>query len=274
MPGSEPCPGTDLRARQHQVQLWKYRTLIYLLLPGSVVENNSPCPRLVLWAWERAGRWLPFPTHSQLAVAMAPVCFHFLQARPKRKAQASSCLLVCELQDSPERAHLRPKQVWAWGLLTRLALISGAPPVPPLPHTTFLPVRFFCSCTRRRALSLQKHTHCLSCFAKPAGALTEEALLRRMSLSTSNIALFSGTTSYVGQDIPCTPSVLPCSSFCCSLLLSPFFFSSAFFFFFNICIILLSLAITAGKTWIWFLFLCNSGDTFPITSVAVGTVTF
>lgn len=53
-----------------------------------------------------------------------------------------------------------------------------------------------------------------------------------------------------------------------------FFFLQLFFFFFNICIILLSLAITAGKTWIWFLFLCNSGDTFPITSVAVGTVTF
>lgn len=96
--------------------------------PGAACGNTGPlftfsfpplwwkitlCPGPMLWAWERTGRWLPFPAHSQLAVAMAPVCFHFLQAQPKRKAQASSCLLVCELQDSPGRAHLHPKQVWA-----------------------------------------------------------------------------------------------------------------------------------------------------------------
>lgn len=60
------------------------------------VENKPACPsgwgrRGRLRAWERGGRWLPFPGCRQLAVAMAAVCFPFLPAL-QRKARVAACL--------------------------------------------------------------------------------------------------------------------------------------------------------------------------------------
>lgn len=65
------------------------------------VENKPACPtgrgrRGRPGAWERGGRWLPFPGCRQLAVAMAAVCFPFLPAL-QRKARVAACLfLSCE----------------------------------------------------------------------------------------------------------------------------------------------------------------------------------
>lgn len=44
-------------------------------------------------AWERGGRWLPFPGCRQLAVAMAAVCFPFLPVL-ERKARVAACLFL------------------------------------------------------------------------------------------------------------------------------------------------------------------------------------
>lgn len=62
------------------------------------VENKPACPsgwgrRGRPRAWERSGRWLPFPGCRQLAVAMAAVCFPFLPA-PERKARVAACLFL------------------------------------------------------------------------------------------------------------------------------------------------------------------------------------
>lgn len=61
------------------------------------MENKPPCPpgcrRGRLRAWERGGRWLPFPGCRQLAVAMASVCFPFLPAL-ERKARVAACLFL------------------------------------------------------------------------------------------------------------------------------------------------------------------------------------
>lgn len=51
------------------------------------------CRRGRLAAWERGGRWLPFPGCRQLAVAMASVCFPFLPA-PERKERVAACLFL------------------------------------------------------------------------------------------------------------------------------------------------------------------------------------
>lgn len=62
------------------------------------VENKPACPsgwgrRGRPGAWERGGRWLPFPGCRQLAVAMAAVCFPFLPAL-QRKARVAACLFL------------------------------------------------------------------------------------------------------------------------------------------------------------------------------------
>lgn len=258
--GASPAQAQLWGQGSTRCSLWKYRTLIYLLLPASVVENNSPCPGLVLWAWERAGRWLPFPTHSQLAVAMAPVCFHFLQAQPKRKAQASSCLLVCELQDSPGRAHLHPKQVWAWGLLIRPALIFGDPPAPhhvPPCHV------FLLLCKEENPFSTEACTLlvllCKVCWNSGWGSLAQD----NASLSFKYCP--------VQQSHGLCESGHSLFSLCAAML---FFLFSVTVFFLSTCIILWSLAITAGKTWTWFPFLSPTAGTPCVTSLAVGTVTF
>lgn len=62
------------------------------------VENKPACPsgwgrRGRPGAWERGGRWLPFPGCRQLPVAMAAVCFPFLPGL-ERKARVAACLFL------------------------------------------------------------------------------------------------------------------------------------------------------------------------------------
>lgn len=74
--------------------LWKYTGSVFNVF----LENKPACPsgwgrRGRPGAWERGGRWLPFPGCRQLAVAMAAVCFPFLPAL-ERKARVAACLFL------------------------------------------------------------------------------------------------------------------------------------------------------------------------------------
>lgn len=170
------------------------------------------CPRPVQRAWESAGRWLPFPARSQLPVAMAPVCFHFLQPRHKRKARASGCLLVFELRDGPGRAHLPhcaqgPSEVCCAPPGWVSALHQVPSPQVSL-HTLLRILLLTCTC-------------CLPRLTKPSWGCGQGSCTWEKSPSTSNVAHHSQATGSARREGPCAPlccqAPLP-SVFCCCLL--------------------------------------------------------
>lgn len=91
----ENCAGPRATGTQwYQVRLCGNTGSVFTVF----LENKPACPsgwgrRGRPRAWERGGRWLPFPGCRQLAVAMAAVCFPFLPAL-ERKARVAACLFL------------------------------------------------------------------------------------------------------------------------------------------------------------------------------------
>lgn len=149
------------------------------------ISQRAPqgCRRGRPGAWERGGRWLPFPGCRQLAVAMASVCFPFLPAL-ERKARVAACLFL-NYKKVEKGLTCAAVPASRFGATANVAIccsdqcLGGGQCHPPLAGAE-QPVNGFwgVSCTPHLSCcahscksSLHQHACCLSCLAKPDGGL-------------------------------------------------------------------------------------------------------